>query len=452
MPAVSVVLLTITTGAGVFSASAQPSTAGSVITITHVRVIDGTGQPPLEDQDVTIAGSRIRSVRPAAADKPAGQIVDSSGKTLLPGLINAHGHLALVDGTGNSAGYYTEPHVIAELRQYERYGVLTMLSLGLNRDLVYQVRAQQRAGTLDGTTVFSADRGIGVPGGAPALPHQPDQLYQPRTPQEAREAVDAAADRHAEFVKVWVDDAHGTLPKMSPDVYRAVIDEAHKRRIQVAAHVYALADAKQLVADGVDVLAHSVRDSQVDAQLLDAMKRRGTYYLPTLTVDASFFDFADHPELLHTPFFQHAVSADTLAYFSSAAYRSKVADDPSTAQHRHDFAQAAMNLKLAYDAGVKVGFGTDSGAMPSRVPGFAEHRELQLMVDAGLTPLQAISCATRTNAALLGISAHTGTIIPGKQADLLLVDGNPAISISDTEKIVAIWHAGKSVTPVTTSR
>jgi imidazolonepropionase-like amidohydrolase len=421
----------------------------AMTTITHVRVIDGSGHAPLEDQDVTIAGSRIQSIRSAATAKPAGHLIDGSGKTLLPGLINAHGHLALVNGTHNDADYYTEPHVLAELRQYERYGVLTMLSLGLNRDIIYQIRAQQHAGSLDGATVFSADRGIGVPGGAPALPHQPDQLYQPHTPEEARQDVQAAAARHADFIKVWVDDAHGTIPKMSPDIYRAVIEEAHKHHIKVAAHIYALADAKQLVADGVDMLAHSVRDTTIDAALLDAMKRRGVWYLPTLTVDASFYDFADHPDLLRTPFLKHALSPDALAMFSGDSYRQKIAADPSIAQHRQDFVNASKNLKLAYDAGVKVGFGTDSGAMPSRVPGFAEHRELQFMVAAGLTPLQAISCATKTNAEILGISARTGTIAPGKQADLLLVDGNPAEHIADTEKIAAIWHAGKSILPAT---
>jgi imidazolonepropionase-like amidohydrolase len=234
----TIALLAFTAGTSI-SSTAQ--SAEAVTTITHVRVIDGTGRAPLEDQDVTVAGSRIRSIRPASAGKPADHIVDGVGKTLLPGLINAHGHLALVDGTHNAADFYTEPHVVAELRQYERYGVLTMLSLGLNRDLVYEVRAQQREGKLDGATVFSADRGIGVPGAAPALPHQPDQLYQPHTPEEAREDVRAAAGRHADFVKVWVDDAHGTVPKMSPEIYRAVIDEAHRHHIKVAAHVYALA-------------------------------------------------------------------------------------------------------------------------------------------------------------------------------------------------------------------
>lgn len=417
--------------------------------LTHVRVIDGTGRPALEDQQVILAEGKILSVRSMKnpAKEGSGNVIDATGKTLIPGLINAHGHLALVDATKNSGTYYTQPHVIAELRQYERYGVLDMLSLGLNRDLIYELRTLQQQGHLNGATVFVADRGIGVPNGAPAIAHLPDQLYQPSTPEEARDDVRAAAARKTNFIKVWVDSGHGTVPEMDPKIYNAVIDEAHKHGIKVAAHVYTLADAKKLVAAGVDILAHSVRDTTIDAALISAMKKRGVYYIPTLTVDESFYVYADHPEILKEPFFQHAVSPQLVAVLESDAYKKHVATDPQMAQHRSDFAIAAKNLKLAYDAGVKVGFGTDSGAMPTRIPGFSEHRELQLMVAAGLTPLQVISCATRTNARLLNIDDDTGTIASGKDADLLLLDGNPADNIRNTEKIAAIWHKGRRVTP-----
>ena len=102
--------------------------------------------------------------------------------------------------------------------------------------------------------------------------------------------------RHADFVKIWVDNLHGTKPSMDPAIYRAVIDQAHHDGLHVAAHVYYLADAKALVSDGVDVLAHSVRDQTIDEELLAAMKQRGVFYIPTLTVDESFFAYAEHPE------------------------------------------------------------------------------------------------------------------------------------------------------------
>ncbi|RXH56906.1 amidohydrolase family protein [Granulicella sibirica] len=414
--------------------------------ITHVRVIDGTGRAPIENATVTLRDGKIAGIGPSGKTAVKGaKVIDGMGKTVMPGIINAHGHLALVNGTKNDADYYTREHVLDELRQYERYGVTTMLSLGLNRDLVYQIRAEQRAGKLDGASVFVADRGIGVPDGMPPIPHEGDQLYQPKTPEEARKDVDEAAGRHTDFVKIWVDDLYGTKPKMSPSVAQAVIEEAHKDGVPAAAHVFALSDAKGLVGFGVNVLAHSVRDSAVDAELLNAMKTKGVFYLPTLTVDESFFTYAEHPGWMQSEFFKNALTPEAYTMLTSAEYADKVKKDSLTAQHRKDFEQARKNMKAAYDAGVKVGFGTDSGASVYRVPGFAEHHELAMLVEAGLTPMQAIRAATETNASLLGISKKTGTLTVGKDADLILLGGNPLDDIRNTEKIVGVWHEGREV-------
>lgn len=233
------------------AAPSQPMTA-----LTHVRVIDGTGRAPLEDATVVIEGNHILSIQPKGAAVPAAaQVMDLHGDTVMPGLINAHGHLALIADGQNSATSYTAENVLAELRQYESYGVTAMLSLGLNRDLLYQIRQQQREGKVDGATVFTADRGIGVPDAAPPLPASPDQIYRPASAGEARAEVDDMAKRHPDIVKIWVDSLGGTKPEMQPEIYRAVIDEAHKHHLRVAAHIYYLTDAKTLVNDGVDVLA-----------------------------------------------------------------------------------------------------------------------------------------------------------------------------------------------------
>jgi imidazolonepropionase-like amidohydrolase len=416
--------------------------------LTHVRVIDGTGRAPLEDATVLIEGNRILAVEPANGTLPAAaKVIDLHGDTVMPGLINAHGHLALIADGQNSATAYTTENVLAELRQYESYGVTTMLSLGLNRDLLYPIRAQQRQGKLDGATVFTADRGIGAADGAPPLPVAPDQLYRPANADEARAAVDATAKRHADIIKIWVDSRGGTKPTMSPEIYRAVIAEAHKHHLRVAAHVYYLADAKSLVNDGVDVLAHSVRDKPVDQELIAAMKHRGVWYIPTLTVDESFYIYAEHPGFMLIDFFKDALSPPLLATLTSDTYSQKVNQDPKTAQHKADFAMDQKNLKAVYEAGVQVGFGTDSGAMPSRIPGFSEHRELEDMVQAGLTPMQAIVCATGRNAALLGIEATRGTLRPGKRADLIVLAANPLDDITHTRSIVTIYHDGRTVAP-----
>jgi imidazolonepropionase-like amidohydrolase len=416
--------------------------------LTHVRVIDGTGHPPLEDATVVIEGNHILAIEQGTASIPANaKVLDLHGDTVMPGLINAHGHLALIADGQNSATAYTPENVLAELRQYESYGVTSMLSLGVNRDLLYPIRQQQREGKLDGATVFTADRGIGVPDAAPGLPAAPDQLYRPATAEEARSVVDAIAKRHADIVKIWVDSVGGTKPAMSPEVYRAVIKQAHKHHLRVAAHIFYLADAKSLVNDGVDIMAHSVRDKPVDQELIAAMKRRGIWYIPTFTVDESFYIYAQHPGFMQLDFFKNAVSPVVLTMLSSDTYSQKVNQDPKTAQHKADFAMDQQNMKTLYDAGIRVGFGTDSGAMPTRIPGFSEHRELEDMVQAGLTPMQAIVCATRSNAELLGIEATRGTLRPGKRADLLVLAANPLDDITNTRSIVTIFHDGRTVAP-----
>lgn len=415
--------------------------------LTHLRVIDGTGAPAKDNVSLVIRNGRIVSVLSGSKIPRGARVLDMTGKTAIPGIMNAHGHLALVAGTKNSAEAYTRENVLAELNQYERYGVTSMLSLGLNRDLLYGIRAEQRAGALGGATVYTADRGIGVPEGAPPLPHQSDQLYQPATAEEARADVREIATRHPDFLKIWVDNLYGTKPKMSPEVIRAVIDEAHLHHLRVAAHVYSLSDAKFLVASGIDVLAHSIRDTNVDSALIQEMKTRGVFYIPTFTVDESFFVFADHPEFLKDPFLELAVTPEVLTMLSSDAYRKKVETDPQIPRHRQDFAVAQQNLRLLSEGGVKIGFGTDSGAMPTRIPGYAEHRELELMVAAGLTPLEAIHSATQVNAQLLGIAAKDGTLEPGKEADLLILNANPVDDIRNTRTIMTVFHHGKEIHP-----
>jgi len=433
---------------GPIALAAAPDPSSGITALTHVRVIDGTGRPPLENATVVIQGNHILAVQSGAGALPAGaRVMDLHGDTVMPGLINAHGHLALVQDGQNSATAYTAENVLAELRQYESYGVTTMLSLGVNRDLLYGIRQQQRQGKLDGATVFTADRGIGVPDAAPPLPAAPDQIPRPATVEEARSTVDAMAKRHADIVKIWVDSLGGTKPSMSPEIYRAVIQQAHKHHLRVAAHVYYLADAKSLVNDGVDVLAHSVRDKPVDQELISAIKRRGVWYIPTLTVDESFYIYAQHPGFMEINFFKEAISPVLLTMLTSDAYSKKVNEDPKTAQHKADFAMDQQNLKTLYDAGVLIGFGTDSGAMPTRIPGFSEHRELEDMVQAGLTPMQAIVCATSSNATLLGIEATRGTLRPGKRADLIVLAANPLDDITNTRSIVTIFHDGRTVAP-----
>jgi imidazolonepropionase-like amidohydrolase len=417
-----------------------------VVLLRNARVIDGTGAGPREHVSLLLRDGKIEQIGGAEMVAPAGaQVRDLTGKTVLPGLISAHSHLGLiVDDAESSASGYTRENVTAQLKQYERYGVTAILSLGLNRDLVFVLRDEQQAGRLGGASIFTAGRGIGVPEGAPPLPAATDQIFRPASVKEARSDVDEMAAQRVDIIKIWVDKLHGKVPEMSPEIYKAVIDEAHKRHVRVAAHVYSLDDAKQLVADGVDVLAHSVRDQVVDDAFVRSMKQHDVWYVPTFTVDESAYIYAENPAFMKTPFFQQAAGPTLMAKFAAPGYAEKIKQDSQTAQHQKDFEIGQQNLKKLFDAGVKVGLGTDSGALPGRIPGFAEHHELVMMVRAGLTPMQAITAATGENAKLLHASDR-GTLAVGKRADLLVLDADPLVDIGNTQRIFAVYHDGHNI-------
>jgi imidazolonepropionase-like amidohydrolase len=364
----------------------------------------------------------------------------------MPGMINAHGHVGLVAGGQNRADAYTRENVLPQLALYEQYGVTAVLTLGLNRDLVYEIRDEQRRGALPGASIFTAGRGIGAPDGAPPLPVAPDQVYRPATAEQAVAEVRETAAHHPDYLKLWVDDIYGKFPKLPPAVFKAAIDEAHRDGIKVAAHVFYLADAKALIGDGVDALAHSIRDQPVDAELVELMKKRGTFYVSTFTVDESSFAFADDPSLLDDPFLAGALAPEQREKFRTPEFRDKVKSDPNLPRIRAALANGMKNLKTLHGAGVRIAFGTDSGANPLRIPGWAEHHELELMVRAGLTPMQAIVAATRGSAAMLGVPDR-GTLEKGKRADLLVLAANPLDDIRNTRQLVTIWNGGREIQP-----
>ena len=213
------------------------------------RLIDGTGRPAIEDAVIVIEGGRIREVGSAdSVAVPRGaKSLNLRGKTVMPLLINLHGHLGLTrNGIQVNSQSYTEENIRSQLEKYLAYGVGTVVSLGLDQDLIYKLRQGQRAGSFPGAQIFTAGRGLGVPSGHPPTLPGAEDVYRPQTPEEARAQVREVAGHHPDFVKIWVDDDFGRLPKMKPEIYRAIIDEAHRHHLRVVAHVFYLADAKAL--------------------------------------------------------------------------------------------------------------------------------------------------------------------------------------------------------------
>jgi len=416
--------------------------------LDDVRLIDGNGGPVQEHMRIVTDGSNIATVGPASSvQAPAGaEVKKYSGMTVIPGLISDHVHLAQYEGVTPSPDAYTRENILRQLNLYQKFGVTTVMSLGVNRPLFYEIRAEQHQGNAGGADVFGADHGIGVPQGGPPVQAGPDQLDRPATPEEAREAVRAAASRKADAIKLWLDDFQGQkLVKMKPEIYRAVIEEAHQQGLKVFAHIYYLQDAKDLIKAGVDILGHGVRDKPVDEEFLDLMKKHGTVYIPTLGVDESFYLFAEQPDLLDTKAVRESLNPEQQTLFSSHEWARKQLASPAYKTWKAGFETNLQNTLTVYKNGLRTGFGTDSGANPMRIPGFAEHHELALLVKSGLTPPEAISLATRSAAETLGLQDR-GVIAAGKKADLVIIDGQPDKNISDISKISEVWHNGKETT------
>jgi len=204
------------------------------------------------------------------------------------------------------------------------------------------------------------------------------------------------AARKADMVKIWLDDAGGAP--------------------RVAAHIYDLDDARAIVRAGVDIIAHGVRDKPVDAELIDTMKARSVWYIATMVLDYTNYIFAEQPPWMGEPFFQRALHPEVRTQLDDPAYRERTLGSPGPTKNRAAVATNKKNLKDLYDAGVRIGLGSDSGE-GLRIPGVAEHLELALMVEAGFTPLQAITIATSNTAALLKLDDR-GSVAIGKLADL----------------------------------
>ncbi|WP_314405178.1 amidohydrolase family protein [Stenotrophomonas rhizophila] len=425
--------------------------AAEPILFENARVFDGQ-----RDRGITpvlIDGARIVHVgTPLPAAATGAHRVDYTGNTLLPALVSDHAHVGNTQGLEHGDRFYTRDNVVRDLRQFQRYGITTVTALGMNGADFFALRTEVNADPRLGAQLYGAGGGIGAPDGAPpadsmGLRHDP--VARPRTAEQARAAV---ATQHADgvdLIKLWVDDLGGKRPMMTPEVYRAAIAEAHARGLTVAAHIHDLDQARALVDARVDILAHGIRDRAVDPMLARKMRDQGTWYIPTVAIDEANYWYAEHPQALQQPFLRQALHRDVLARWSQPEWQRVQLAGSGIPAARAAVATNLDNVRRLHAAGVKLGFGTDAGAMPHRVIGVAEHRELQLLVQAGLSPAQALQVATSQAADLLGL-ADRGRIAAGKRADLLVLDADPLTDIANTQRIGAVWQAGHEVAgPIT---
>lgn len=424
------------------------SLAAETKVLRGFTLIDGTAKPPLPGAALVVVDGRIRWAGPESQLKvPAGaEVIELRGKFVMPGIINLHGHLGNTVGLAQDPKNFTRANVETQLRTYASYGVTSVVSMGTDQDLIYRIRAEQRAGRPSLTRIFTAGRGFTGKGGYPTgVPGMKGVPYEVGSVAEVEKAVAELAARQVDVIKIWVDDHLGREKKIPMELCRAIIENAHKRGIKVAAHIFYLEDARRLVEMGLDGLAHSVRDRPVDAALIAAMKQRGAWLAaPTLARELSTFIYADDHPSLRDPFFTRAVPEEVLRELRSPERRKRIASDPDFPKYPGFLKQAQENLRTLAGAGVKFGFGTDTGP-PARFQGYFEHLEMELMAEAGLKPADILRAATAGAAEFLGVSRDLGTLEAGKWADLIVLSKNPLEDLRHSRTLEGVFIAGNRV-------
>ena len=393
---------------------------------TGATIIDGNGSNPIRDGVLLISNERVVAVGTKESVKipEHATVHDVAGKTIIPGLINAHGHVG--DVKGIDGGHYSHENIIDNLSIYARYGITTVVSLGGDKPGAESLRAVKDTANTQHARLFIAG-----------------EIINGKTPEEAMAVADSNHHMGVDIMKIRVDDNLGTSPKMPEEIYRAAIKRAHELGYKMATHMYYLDDARKLLDAGSDMMAHSVRDLPVDDAFIQLIKQKKASYCPTLTRELSTFVYEDTAEFFSDPFFTREYDTAIIKPLLDPARQQKMRESKSAQTYKKQLPVAKANLKTLCNQGVPIVFGTDSG-VPTRFIGYFEHVEMNMMADAGLTPEQILLSATKNPAEYLGLK-DVGTLVPGHWADFIVLDADPLSDIKNVRKINAVFIGGHEV-------
>jgi imidazolonepropionase-like amidohydrolase len=404
----------------------------NTILFEGARLIVGDGSAPIENSAFLVENNKFTRIgKRGELRPPAGAArVDLTGKTVMPALIDVHTHLGweIVKTGQMDADTYTRANLTEHLQRYAYYGIAAAQSMGIDPgETPYQVRADPGP---NAALFRIAGRGMAMPNAGPGRAYWKPVAYGVSTEAEARKAVQELAAKKVDLVKIWVDDRNGTVPKLTPPLYRAIIDEAHKHNLRVAAHIYYLADAKELLRSGIDIFAHLVRDRDIDDEVIALFKQHPNVYVMTTLPERE------------TTEEDIRFAAETVPASQIQKMRAALAKrTPEEIRKAHEvFGIQARNLVKLNAAGVKIAMGTDS----SETIGWAVHQELTDMVAAGMSPSQVLTAATKAAAELMKLD-QLGTVAVGKTADFLVLDANPLDNINNTRRIAKVYLNGKGL-------
>ncbi len=446
---IRLVVLALLTGIARVADGQPPDPTASTPAVqlfTGARVIVGDGRV-IEEAAFLVRGDLIVGVGSAreVTAPPEASVVDLTGRTVMPALVNTHAHLGWEQYTSWGSENFTRDNLIDHLHRHAYYGVGTIISTGSDLEAIaLEVRQAQRVGEVEGAR-YLVSPGVGTPGGGPNPRFTNDAgwwgLHAVTTPAEAREVVRAEAARGIRILKIWVDardDRRGARVKLHPDVYAAALDEAHVQDIRVIAHATTLEDHKRLIEAGARRFIHMPYDVAVDDEYLALVAARNAFIVPTLGMVTRSEPF--RRPVYEDPFFQEQVPEEVVAMLRDAA-----AGDPGAAGPRTAAAEA--RARLIRDNFVRlrdhVILGTDAGAVGDFF-GYADHLELELFVRLGMTPAEAIVAATARAARAFGLT-ETGAIEAGRSADFMVLDANPLDDILHTRQIAAVYLRGVEV-------